>query len=410
MHDDAFPKTPTMQANWDKALAVLKPSKRDLEHGLALHRDSLVCDTFAFSPKVWTQRLVDEINAGIDEHIGRGAHMMRQTILRIFRGLEEPAGQEEFKAATRAAGVTCWVQTVGGEESMDMQLKNMAAHRHICHLLRGHLSQVCTAEEIRELKAQDRHGLVWSVNGPPPLVGVGGDLDERLGWYETWYHLGVRLMHLSYNRRNAVGDGCTEPANGGLSDFGYEVIRTMNRLGIIVDTPHSSKQTTLDAAAASSKPMMASHIGCRSVFDHPRCKTEEELKAIAETDGLIGIYGVPNLLGPGADLALLLKHLQAAAKVIGPRHVSIGTDLCYMRLWPDDLRAYPKAQEAGKKAAGWKPEHVAHATNEHLDGSLAWTNWPLFTVGLVQLGFGDDEIRQMLGQNLLRVLEANQPT
>jgi membrane dipeptidase len=285
----------------------------------------------------------------------------------------------------------------------------MAAHAHVYRALRKHMFQAGSSDEIREAKSGDRTAAMWSVNGPPGL-GAEGDIDAKLEALETWYHLGVRLMHLSYNRRNMVADGCTEPANGGLSEFGREFVRKMNEVGLIVDTPHSGKQTTLDAAAVSEKPVMASHVGVEGVFPgHPRCKSDEELKAIAGTGGLIGIYAVPSLLGPDADVALMLDHLDYAAKLIGVEHVSIGTDICYMRLWPEDLKPYPKKPEDYLRAGGWKKEHMQYASNAHLDGSLAWTNWPLYTVGLVMRGYADEDIRKILGENLMRVLDANRP-
>jgi membrane dipeptidase len=234
------------------------------------------------------------------------------------------------------------------------------------------------------------------------------DLDARLGWVETWYHLGVRLMHLSYNRRNEVADGCTEEADGGLSEYGREFVRKLNQMGIIVDTPHTGKQSTLDAVAVSEKPVTASHIGCEGVFpDHPRCKSDEELKAIADTDGLIGIYCLAGMLGPNATVNTMLDHVDYAVKLIGADHVAIGTDVCYMRTWPDDLRAHPSKQNTSARRGAWKPQHQKHSTTSHIDGDLAWTNWPLFTVGLVMRGYADADIRKILGGNLMRVLDAN---
>ncbi|MBM3890634.1 MAG: dipeptidase, partial [Verrucomicrobia bacterium] len=244
----------------------------------------------------------------------------------------------------------------------------------------------------------------------PPIVGQLSDPDEELSWVETWYQLGVRLMHLTYNRRNFIGDGCAEPANGGLSELGRALIKKMNEVGIIVDTPHSGIQTTLDAAKASTKPMMASHTGAKAVFNHMRCKSDAELKAIAATDGLIGVYVLPNMLGPNATLNTMLDHVDYIAKLVGANHVAIGTDTTYQQPWPKTLTGYPKARFSTQWWGNWNKEnHPLPISDEASTGSLAWTNWPLYTVGLVMRGYSDTDIGKILGGNFMRVLDANRP-
>ncbi len=189
-----------------------------------------------------------------------------------------------------------------------------------------------------------------------------------------------------------------------------ELVLRLNRVGIVVDSPHSGIRTTLDAAATTRKPMMASHTGARAVFDHMRCKTDEELRAIADTDGLIGVYVLPNMLGPEADLNTLLDHVDYIARLVGPDHVAIGTDTCYQPPWPEGLQGFPNARFSGNWWGNWKPDnHPLPHTDEASRGSLAWTNWPLYTVGLVQRGYSDQDIARILGGNLLRVLDANRP-
>ena len=210
-------------------------------------------------------------------------------------------------------------------------------------------------------------------------------------------------MHLTYNRRNFMGDGCAEPANGGLSELGRALIAKMNEAGIIVDTPHSGMQTTLDAAKASRKPMMASHTGAKAVFDHMRCKSDAELKAIAATDGLVGVYAMPNMLGPGATLATMLDHVDYIAKLVGVGHVS--------HRYRHDLSA-ALAQRGDRLPArplqsrwwgNWnKANQPLPSTDEAAAGSLAWTNWPLYTVGLVMRGLLRRRRREDPGWQLMR--------
>ena len=309
----------------------------------------------------------------------------------------------------KATGLKFMVQTVAEGKCREEDIKRMAMSRQNCRVFREHMVQAGSADEIREANEQGRTAIVWSCNGPP-MVGRLEDHDEEICWVETWYNLGIRLMHLTYNRRNFIGDGCAEPANGGLSLLGYDLIKEMNRVGIIVDTPHTGKQTTLDAAKASEKPMMASHTGAEAILNHMRCKSDEELKAIAGTDGLVGVYVLGNMLGPDATIQTMLDHVEYIAKLIGPDHVSIGTDTSYQPEWPKGISGYPNARFSGQWWGNWNKEnHPLPSSDESSAGSLAWTNWPLYTVGLVTRGFSDDDVEKILGGNFLRVLEANRP-
>ena len=395
-----------------KAIHALKPSEAQLEHGLELHRQSVVCDSFCFMPTIWTPELFARLNQRLADGAGVRDWAEEGTYLRFLSMTGNPQAAADFVTALQASGVTGFVQTVGNEGPITVNLPNIAARAHVCRMFHKNMFQAGSADEVRLAKIQGRTAVFFSLNGPQ---GNMTDPVDARKWLEVSYHLGVRLTHLSYNRRNHIAGGCTESSDDGLSDYGRDYIQHMNEVGMIVDTPHSSRQTTLDAAQCSSKPIMASHIGVKKLFNYDRCKTDEELKAIAGTDGLIGIYNYPNMLGKNATLVTLLDHVDAAVKLIGPDHVSIGTDLAYCPgVWaPNDLELHPaakKEQERASQARGWKPEHRQHRSPpEHIEGSLAWTNWPLFTVGLVMRGYKDRDIQKIIGENLLRVLDANRP-
>ncbi|HRU05087.1 MAG TPA: membrane dipeptidase [Candidatus Brocadiia bacterium] len=398
-----------IETAWRRGLEALKPSQAQLEHGLELHGRVLACDNFGFLPQVFTpevERLFKELRDGA---VGAEALRWRTNMLRERAATRDEAAARVFARAVRATGLKCMVQTVAEGKSREEDIKRMACSRQNCRVFRDILAQAGSADEIREIAASGRMAVVWSVNGPP-IVGKLQDRDEELSWVQTWYNLGVRLMHLTYNRRNFIGDGCAERANGGLSELGRDLVDEMNRVGIIVDTPHSGRQTTLDAARCSKKPVMASHTGARALFDHMRCKSDEEIKAIADTDGLVGVYVLPNMLGPGATINTMLDHVQHIAKVAGADHVAIGTDTTYSSGWPEGLTGYANARFSPQWWGGWNAEnHPLPPSDEASAGSLAWTNWPLYTVGLVCRGFSDREIEAILGGNFLRVLEANRP-
>ena len=219
------------------------------------------------------------------------------------------------------------------------------------------------------------------------------------------------MMHLTYNRRNMLGDGCAEPSNAGLSDLGRAAVRELNRVGVIVDTAHAGWQTTLEAARASQQPMVASHSGCCAVNEHIRCKPDEVIRAIADTGGYIGMCCIPAFLGGRGDLSALMDHVDHVIKRFGADHVAIGTDrVCYTDAARQAGERLPKPGPKRKPFASfWPPDDPMFDPKWAADPrthSLEWTNWPMFTVGLIQRGHSDDTIRKILGGNVLRVLGA----
>jgi len=154
-------------------------------------------------------------------------------------------------------------------------------------------------------------------------------LERDLSRLDVFYRLGVRIIQLTYNDRNLVGDGCLEPGNAGLSGFGRQVVERMNTLGIAVDLSHCGTQTTADGIAASTRPPLITHSGCREVYRHPRSKEDRELKAMADKGGVVGIYFMPFIgPGPGAPtMAMLMRQIEHALTVCGADHVGIGSDL-----------------------------------------------------------------------------------
>src|SRR5690606_35830290 len=150
-------------------------------------------------------------------------------------------------------------------------------------------------EDIEAAKSAGAHCLYLTGNGVP-LAQSWNNVDEELGFVRLFFQLGIRMMHVTYNRRNMLGDGCAETANGGLSDFGRAAMAEMNRVGVIVDVAHSGWQTSLESAKVSKKPMVASHTTCNALNHHIRAKPDEVIRAICDTGGLIGLCWIPQFL------------------------------------------------------------------------------------------------------------------
>jgi len=381
------------------ALDILKPSASQLEHGLELHSASVVFDAYGFSPRASVDGRV--LNQAIEE----GASIVELRDLQEEMAMTRPVSVAEetveYLDAWEASGVTCIFQNAGEEGQDPLRLiKRLARFTYVTDFLKEHVSKAATPDEVEAAHAENRHCLYFTGNGVP-LTQDWLSVEDELRYVRLFYQLGIRMMHLTYNRHNMIGDGCAEEANAGLSDFGRAVVAEMNRIGIIPDVAHSGWQTSLEAAKISNKPVVASHSGCVGVNEHIRCKPDDVVRAIVDSGGYIGICCIPRFLG--GDISAFLDHIDYVVRRFGADHVAIGTDVAYQsRLSDGEQVRMPKTRE--RWAALW-PHDPFQTTSRHVQ-SLYWTNWPLFTVGLVQRGHSDEDIQKIIGGNVLRVARA----
>jgi membrane dipeptidase len=396
---------PKIQAGREAALALLKPSKRDLEHGLELHGSSLVIEPYGFSPRP----AVD--GARIAKAIADGASDLEIQDLTeessMINQVGNAAEREEYRQAWDASGVTCIGQNAGEEGSDPLRLmKRLARFTYVTDTLKDIVARASTPADIESSYKSGKHCLYFTGNGVP-LVQQWVSVEDELRYIRVFFQLGVRMMHLTYNRRNPIGDGVGEPGNGGLSDFGHAVVAEMNRVGLIVDVAHSGWRTSLEAAKASKVPMVASHTTAAAVHRHVRSKPDEVIRAVCDSGGYVGICAIPAFLGRTGDIVAMLDHIDYVAKKFGADHLAIATDLGYSsRNSAAENQKIPPRR--GRRRAAWEALWPADAFAGYpsTHPSTAWTNWPLFTVGLVQRGHKDDDIRKILGLNALRVLKA----
>ena len=396
----------TIQNAREAALKVLNPTPAQLERALKLHAYSLVFESYGFMPRAAVDG--DVIKAAVEA----GASDIELQDLgedhAMTRYVSVPAERDECIAAFRSAGVTCVFQNCGEEGSDPMRLiKRLARFTHTTQFLRENIAQAVAPSDVLAAKRAGRHCLYMTTNGVP-VTGEWVSVENELRYIKIFFELGARMMHVTYNRRNMLGDGCGEPGNAGLSGFGRAAIAEMNRLGISVDVAHSGWRTSLEAAKASSKPMVASHSCCTALNNHVRSKPDDVIKAIVDTGGLIGVCCIPEFLGRSRDIAAMLDHIDYAVKKFGAEHVAIGTDVAYTsRNAAAENRKIPRrARQRVRWEALWPQGALGGSTPQQVE-TMAWTNWPLFTVGMVQRGYSDEAIRKILGENVMRVCRAN---
>ena len=239
----------------------------------------------------------------------------------------------------KASGLTAVNLTVGGSKrTFEETVRKIAFWIGQLDEHASHLTLIRHHGDLDRAKRENRLGLIFGFQDPT-LVG------EDLTLFEMFYQLGVRIVQMTYNTRNQFGDGCLEPADGGLSTLGREAIGVMEELGIAVDLSHCGTRTTAEGIEASSKPPLITHSGCREVTPHRRSKEDRELRAMADRGGVVGIYMVPFLGGgpgpPSEDL--MMRHIEHALNVCGAEHVGIGSDLGITPV--EETPEYMKARE-----------------------------------------------------------------
>ena len=394
---------PKIQRDREIGLDILKPSKRDLEHGLRLHAESIVFDGYSFSPRAAVDG--DALAAAI----GAGASDLELDDMReemgMTRYVTNPLEEQEYRLGWRASGVTCIFQNAGEEGQAPLRLiKRLARFTFATDMLKGFVSKAAVPDEIVAAKREGRHCLYLTGNGVP-LTQQWVSVEDELRYLRVFFQLGIRMMHLTYQRRNMIGDGCGEKTDAGLSDFGRRVIAEMNRVGVIPDCAHSGWKTSLEAAKASDKPVVASHTVCAALDPNPhaRSKPDEVIRAIADTGGLVGICCISRFLRGSGAIDMLLNHVDHVAKKFGADHVAFGTDVAYSsQNSSTERKKIPKTRRGRTDFRTlWLPD--GYKTKPNASESISFTNWPLFTVGLVQRGYSDDDIRKIIGGNVLRV-------
>jgi len=219
-----------------------------------------------------------------------------------------------------ASGITAVNLTVGGNtveetfRSIARWERDLAAHPDVLMNVRSHA-------DLERAKKERKLGLIYGFQNP---ASIGEDLSH----VELFHAFGLRIVQLTYNTRNLYGDGCLQPENGGLTPLGRELVAELNARRVIVDLGHVGQQTTADAIQASTVPVAISHSACRAIADRPRSKRDEELKAMADKGGVVGIYLMPFLTMGGQPTADdVVRHIEHAVKVCGEDHVGIGSDL-----------------------------------------------------------------------------------
>lgn len=249
------------------------------------------------------------------------------------------------------------------------------------------LMLITSVDDIHRAKATARTGLYFYLQSPEPI-------NRQLWRLRLFYHLGLRVLQLTFNERSLTGDGCAEANDAGLSDFGLALIRECERMGIVIDLSHCGDRTTNEAIAAAEKPVLITHAMSRTLFESPRCKSDSQVVACARKGGVIGVQASPIFIGDRPHtIEGMLDHVDYYVSIVGIDHVGIGLDLTTGN---DD---YDPAV-LGFTSAIYGPElHNART----LPGIQRLADVPNITASLLRRGYSANDVSAILGGNVLRV-------
>jgi len=339
------------------------------------------------------------------EYSGRAIRLIREsTVLDMLAPLsiqprdwlERPQtfGDEDFETFGNSGINVFHIATgVGGSDAYTGGLRFVAAHNGFIAHHSDRVMRISDAEDLDTVNESEKLGI---------LIGIQNSEHFRNVEDVDFFHgLGQRLSQLTYNSQNRIGSGCMDRVDGGISDFGVDIVERMNRVGMAVDVGHSGDRTTLDAFEVSSKPVLVTHANVRELVPgYPRNKTDEAIRKMAETGGVMGITSVRSFIRDREPTTMqhLLDHYDYVADLVGVEHLGVGSDV--------DLWGYDELpQERLERLGGRYREQYAFREKVDLEGQDHPRRMYDLTEGLIDRGYSDDDIRGILGGNFSRVLK-----
>lgn len=255
--------------------------------------------------------------------------------------------------------------------------------------------QAFNAEDIIAAKATGRTAVIYGLQNPSPI-------EDDIGLVEVLHRLGVRFMQLTYNNQSLLATGCYEDDDTGLTRMGKEVVREMNRVGLVVDMSHSAEASTLAAISYSERPIVISHANPAFWHAAKRNKSDTVLKALAETGGMLGFSLYPHHLkdGSACTLGSFCEMIARTADLMEVDQIGFGTDLCQDQ--PDSVVEWMRVGrwtktidygEGSASQAGFPPMPDWFKDNR---------DWDNIAKGLRQVGFSDQDTKKICGENWLR--------
>lgn len=254
-----------------------------------------------------------------------------------------------------------------------------------------------TTEDIRRAHETGRIAFIVSLESSTMI-------ENELDRLDILYGLGARCIGIAYSEANSLGCGLREARDGGLTQFGREAVRRMNKLGLAIDVSHSGDQTALDTIEVSEKPVFITHAGARALWNTNRLKPDHVIKACAEKGGVIGIEAAPHTTltekHPRHSLEWVMEHFEYCVNLVGIDHVTFGPDV----MFGDHVglhHAFASQLSISSSHGTRKFEEVPYVDGIENPAEA----FPNIVRWLVKHGYSDEDIAKVIGGNVMRVLE-----
>ncbi len=261
------------------------------------------------------------------------------------------------------------------------------------------IAQVENVDDILQAKQDGKVGVILGFQNASPI-------ENHLDRLALFHALGVRIIQVTYHEANLLGSGCYERYDYGLTNFGVDAVKEMNRLGILLDLSHVGVRTTMDTIEMSEKPVAVTHANARPYHDVARNKTGEAVKLLAERGGVIGATCITSMLRTGAQSTITdyVDAIDNLVQRVGIDHVGIGTD--YTQDQPESFWRYISAQQGTsfplKAIAGMVPEEQA-SLNYYPKDLETPDKLPRMSGALLARGYKPEDVTKVLGGNWLRL-------
>jgi membrane dipeptidase len=299
--------------------------------------------------------------------------------------LVSPAMDDDYVKKLQEGGITLAMSTVASNHQFRGAIDQIIAFYERLEN-DNKLLFITQVDDIYRAKKERKVGVGFHFQNSRPV-----EYDLRL--LDVFYKLGVRVIQLTYNEKNMVGDGCTELTDCGLSKFGKKMIKRMNKLGMVVDLSHVGYKTSMEAMEVSVDPVMFSHSNAWKVCPSKRNIKDDQIKALAKKKGVIGMNAFPAFVKKNRPtLNDLLDHVDYIANLVGTNHIGIGFDFAQ-----ETIQEY--------KDFGYDPETYPLPPWTYPKNIDDISKTPNFTRGLISRGYSEKDIKKILGENFIRVFK-----
>ena len=312
----------------------------------------------------------------------------------LIDGLQYCNWSEKIFKQWRASNLTAVHVTISYHEQFRETVSNFEQWNSWFEKYPSLIMPAFYAEDVETANKQNKTAVIFGFQNPSPI-------EDDIGLVEILHRLGGRFMQLSYNNQSLLATGCYEENDPGITRMGKEVIKEMNRVGMVVDMSHSSERSTFEAIELSSRPIVISH--ANPSFWHPakRNKSDEIIKELSNSNGMLGFSLYPHHLNNSTQCSLedFCSMIARTADLIGIDHIGFGSDLCQDQ--PDSIVEWMRV---GK----WTKEldyGEGSASNPGFPDMPSWfrdnRDWHNIIEGLKKQGFSNDEINKIKGENWL---------